>query len=791
MGGMADPDRKSRNARERLLKRLGLWALRDQPSELIQQLQVLVACDEAAPAGERITPRSGQLRTDRRKLLGVLEAEQIDGLPKKGELPACDPRDQFAKRPSTDCAFRNPVRILGLDLASDSISRDISRAGKRLIADAGVSADGYVSVSGQRLTRQIVLEMLDQLADPDCLQVFRGLEDDEPLGEFLATTSPRWAGRVRQQDYYSSTSFAAVLAKPIRLAFRQAFDRAWDDDDSVEMLLVLRLLPHMPHCRLQDDAEATLTRHVNELQQLLEDVEAGDRDPEDRSLLCRIAAHVSVTCLNALPTSLDSYRSAFYGKVRLIALACHNDFDCTEAAVLVLEGTESLVLGDRESRQRSEELATLRTMAQKARLEMQFEPELSEIAEICGEIAGTEVSAVLANSYCVEELILGDYTPDQDMIVLDGLPDQLRCSAADSLGFACVALAGRVWSQNKEFADLDYSVASELFSLALLLPLSEDGRSAISENQSALRAAHGAILEQQIAAVTEHLTESLATLRSVLATGQATVNRSAVAAGIRQIVEFLPTARLIEAYRAGAQQPIESLLSIVSALVPYGGAPARECTGEWLGPLADDIPAAEEMLERWNTPDLQQRFDGWVHEYRGLLLSGALILLGVLVFRWGATPGKVSSRRAASRNHQTTQRPSPRPAPLALPATGVLRRDYSRRSLAPLKIETQGSTTHYYIRLVRAGHSTPTVELFIRGGETIDIKVPLGTYELKYAAGADWYGTKDHFGPDTSYATAGEVEFDRTATAYRGRRLSLYRRPGGNLHTQSISKGDF
>ncbi len=46
----------------------------------------------------------------------------------------------------------------------------------------------------------------------------------------------------------------------------------------------------------------------------------------------------------------------------------------------------------------------------------------------------------------------------------------------------------------------------------------------------------------------------------------------------------------------------------------------------------------------------------------------------------------------------------------------------------------------------------------------IEIKVPLGSYIVKYAVGEKWYGEKYLFGPETRYNKADEkfvFEFDR------------------------------
>ena len=82
--------------------------------------------------------------------------------------------------------------------------------------------------------------------------------------------------------------------------------------------------------------------------------------------------------------------------------------------------------------------------------------------------------------------------------------------------------------------------------------------------------------------------------------------------------------------------------------------------------------------------------------------------------------------------------------------------------------------------------------MFIRGGERLETLLPLGSYELRYAAGKTWYGTEHLFGPDTAYSRADErLDFRESPTGYSGYTIELFLQIDGNLETKSIRPEDF
>lgn len=81
---------------------------------------------------------------------------------------------------------------------------------------------------------------------------------------------------------------------------------------------------------------------------------------------------------------------------------------------------------------------------------------------------------------------------------------------------------------------------------------------------------------------------------------------------------------------------------------------------------------------------------------------------------------------------------------------------------------------------------------YIVGGQYFETKMPLGTYEIRYASGDVWYGEKHLFGPSTSYAKADELfNFRYERGGYAGYTIELIMQAHGNLRTQSIGPAAF
>lgn len=119
------------------------------------------------------------------------------------------------------------------------------------------------------------------------------------------------------------------------------------------------------------------------------------------------------------------------------------------------------------------------------------------------------------------------------------------------------------------------------------------------------------------------------------------------------------------------------------------------------------------------------------------------------------------------------------PKPVPMPRNGTLHKNYHKGS-APLTIQTRNDGRHYYLKLFNASNGSETLSAFVRGGSTFVEHVPVGKYELKYAVGDVWYGTRWLFGPKTVFRKMDQVfEFKIQNNEIAGYRLDLYLQPTG------------
>lgn len=128
-------------------------------------------------------------------------------------------------------------------------------------------------------------------------------------------------------------------------------------------------------------------------------------------------------------------------------------------------------------------------------------------------------------------------------------------------------------------------------------------------------------------------------------------------------------------------------------------------------------------------------------------------------------------------------------APRVPVSAGVMQRP-SNAGVAPLAISTHAGND-YYVKLVDLGGRV-VMTMYVEGGRYFETSVPLGTYEMRYASGKVWYGTRHHFGPETSYAKAEQkFEFQFDGSRYSGYKIELIMQSGGNLTESRLSRNEF
>jgi hypothetical protein len=163
----------------------------------------------------------------------------------------------------------------------------------------------------------------------------------------------------------------------------------------------------------------------------------------------------------------------------------------------------------------------------------------------------------------------------------------------------------------------------------------------------------------------------------------------------------------------------------------------------------------------------------------------------VLFFFWknnqasSAPSGAISAQAASAQ--QAVEKLEEKP----LPRNGSLRISSGRDGVAPFKISTR-SGAHNLVKLKNLDGSAETITVFVQDGRTVEVNVPIGSYELKIASGRKWYGYSKYFGREGSYSKAQDVlTFSYEENGISGHEISLYGVLNGNLKTHEMAPEDF
>ena len=126
------------------------------------------------------------------------------------------------------------------------------------------------------------------------------------------------------------------------------------------------------------------------------------------------------------------------------------------------------------------------------------------------------------------------------------------------------------------------------------------------------------------------------------------------------------------------------------------------------------------------------------------------------------------------------------------PSNGTIVSYTDDEAIAPLEIVTSSDDTYYFLKLSDYSTDTDVMAVFIQPGQTVDINVPLGSYQIKYATGDIWYGEEDLFGPNTSCSKLADVfDFTISGDTVYGYTIELIMQTDGNLGIDGLSINDF
>ncbi|MGI6317325.1 MAG: hypothetical protein ACOX1J_01060 [Dethiobacteria bacterium] len=127
-----------------------------------------------------------------------------------------------------------------------------------------------------------------------------------------------------------------------------------------------------------------------------------------------------------------------------------------------------------------------------------------------------------------------------------------------------------------------------------------------------------------------------------------------------------------------------------------------------------------------------------------------------------------------------------------LPDHGTTVAYFERDAIAPFKIITKPQDLFYFVKVVEWESKLPVLTIFIHSGQDVDILLPLGSYEIRFASGKEWYGEEHLFGPKTNYEKADEMfDFWQEERKIRGYTIQLIEQHDGNLRKVRMRADEF
>lgn len=181
-----------------------------------------------------------------------------------------------------------------------------------------------------------------------------------------------------------------------------------------------------------------------------------------------------------------------------------------------------------------------------------------------------------------------------------------------------------------------------------------------------------------------------------------------------------------------------------------------------------------------------------------VLAVSVFLLIFNLGGKWDTVPSSSSTPAPTERVSSTP------PNPVVFPTNGhydikpqnttgysLYGEDYAQ-STAPFRVAVPSTHKYYCVQLYDHLNGKRVVTVYVHGGKTVEIEVPLGTYKLYYSGGDVWYGPFRRFLESGVYRKSEDLlEFYQDGDYACGVDLELQVSIGGNMDSQDISYSNF
>lgn len=243
----------------------------------------------------------------------------------------------------------------------------------------------------------------------------------------------------------------------------------------------------------------------------------------------------------------------------------------------------------------------------------------------------------------------------------------------------------------------------------------------------------------------------------------------------------IPSDEWIDKYRSTALDLAHSVLNLADDLVVQDAPPSSPEAPTEVPPEAPPEPKAGTRSSRI----------AYLVAVVAVIIAIIAVIIAVSTSHSSSVPiSHVSSTSAVSEPvvspvpSSPEPNPEPQPESLPLPRNGCHYPiyDFSGATMSSICVHAP-STSNCFVIIKRSSTGAVLDRFFVRSGSTVDTYCPIGTLDIYFAFGDDWYGTELLFGDDTRCQVDREVEF--TDTAYY--EYTLYPVTDGNLHMPEVS----
>ena len=125
------------------------------------------------------------------------------------------------------------------------------------------------------------------------------------------------------------------------------------------------------------------------------------------------------------------------------------------------------------------------------------------------------------------------------------------------------------------------------------------------------------------------------------------------------------------------------------------------------------------------------------------------------------------------------------------PENGTAQFFTSEEKIASFNVENS-SVNNFFLKLISVYSQQTIMTVFVRGGYSVSVKVPVGKYYIKYTSGNFWFGDEHLFGVGAVYQIFDKTfEFQIKGNKISGHTIILNKSFDGNLPSKYIKDSEF